>query len=423
MQQKSNLSHQQRTNSGIRVQSRDQLPPFIPKRAPTPSHATKSNGPKPKAGFTLASTGDDDDDEDWISSESGAATPNHHQDSDSDPDSGPETPIEQPNVFEAPRPQVSRHQSSHSDAQGRTGAQTPLPRVDTARPSDYDSRASVPQPRPAPAASTLPPPIMQVEQNTFVQPQLHQNQYRHQQNHRFSTGPIMESHSAVTSPSSPSRPATKRQSSTRPPSMHGSMTGKLDHSSLRPHPLIRGDSYGQPNFVPKPAPLAPLTVTPEISSSPPSSIHESIHYRDPSSPRRSTSPSSPNNPYVPNFTRRTSISSARSVATLPVSSSSVTFTTREREPKSFLDRTRTLSTISSSSSSAALSSLTHIPAVSRPPTPQLISFFPPVNPHVNTEAIHPLLPVPYLSNHLTIVAHRTPIRESFDRVMRAKLGR
>lgn len=59
-------------------------------------------------------------------------------------------------------------------------------------------------------------------------------------------------------------------------------------------------------------------------------------------------------------------------------------------------------------------------AGTRPASPQAIAFFPPVNPHANIEAIHPLLPGPYLHNHLTVLARRTPIRESFDRVMRAK---
>ena len=39
------------------------------------------------------------------------------------------------------------------------------------------------------------------------------------------------------------------------------------------------------------------------------------------------------------------------------------------------------------------------------------------------EAIHPLLPPPYLSAHLTVLAYRNPIAESYDRVIRAKQRR
>jgi hypothetical protein len=36
------------------------------------------------------------------------------------------------------------------------------------------------------------------------------------------------------------------------------------------------------------------------------------------------------------------------------------------------------------------------------------------------EMIHPLLPGPYLNNHLTVLARRNPIKESFDRVIQAR---
>jgi hypothetical protein len=50
----------------------------------------------------------------------------------------------------------------------------------------------------------------------------------------------------------------------------------------------------------------------------------------------------------------------------------------------------------------------------------MIAFFPPANPHVRVDDIHPLLPPPYVTNHLTVLARRTPIRDAFDRVVRAR---
>ncbi|KAJ7188502.1 hypothetical protein C8R46DRAFT_1054897 [Mycena filopes] len=50
----------------------------------------------------------------------------------------------------------------------------------------------------------------------------------------------------------------------------------------------------------------------------------------------------------------------------------------------------------------------------------MIAFFPPANPHLRVDDIHPLLPPPYVPNHLTVLARRTPIGEAFDRVVRAR---
>jgi len=131
------------------------------------------------------------------------------------------------------------------------------------------------------------------------------------------------------------------------------------HSLNKPHPLIRGTSYSHL------APLAPVAVTTSPTSSSPTSTH-SEHPPD----------------------RRLSFSS--------------------------VERVRVQS---------AMSSLAQLPAVTRPPSPQTVVFFPPNNPHNNLENIHPLLPAPYLHNHLTTLARRTPIRESYDRVIKAKYGR
>lgn len=36
------------------------------------------------------------------------------------------------------------------------------------------------------------------------------------------------------------------------------------------------------------------------------------------------------------------------------------------------------------------------------------------------ETMHPLLPPPYLSAHLTVLAWRNPLAESYERVVKAK---
>jgi len=173
---------------------------------------------------------------------------------------------------------------------------------------------------------------------------------------------------------------------------------------VRPHPLIRGHSHGYLNLVPKPTPLAPLTI---IADQPTSAPNGQLSGSPASVKSTGASPEA--HTAFP-LQRRTSVSSARSVATLPAHSSIV-------QPSH--DRARTFSMTTTSS---ALKSLVHLPSVTRPPSPQLISFFPPVNPHINIEAIHPLLPGPYLHNHLTVLARRAPLRESYNRVIQAKMA-
>ncbi|KAJ7287383.1 hypothetical protein C8J57DRAFT_1495834 [Mycena rebaudengoi] len=271
--------------------------------APRPTQQTKQ-----RAGFHIASPGEDEDEEDWVSSESGAATPNHNNNDDND--------------------------EEDSDLESPPDDKPDLQRVPTARMSDYYT------------------PL------------------------RVDTTP-------------PARPPNPKRHSSRPTSSH-SMFNKPE---LRPHPLIRGQSFGQP-LTAKPSPLLPVAVTPQT---------------DIIGGKLSTSPTIYSSPPTSPLARRTSISSTRSAATVAV-----------LPPRAQPPRTRTLST---ASSSAAFSSLTHLPTHSRPPTPQMIAFFPPANPHVHVDAIHPLLPPPYIHNHLTVLARRTPIRESFDRVLKARQAR
>ncbi|KAK0213042.1 hypothetical protein DFS33DRAFT_91976 [Desarmillaria ectypa] len=213
-------------------------------------------------------------------------------------------------------------------------------------------------------------------------------------------------------------PSESASGSTSPRSKHHSRPSSVYSVSskhLRPHPLIRGQTHGPSGIQSKPAPLAPLTVIPDstsqLSSSVPnvSSLNNLTDRHAPTSPVSSlTAPPSPNAPLATQSPfRRSSVSSARSVSTLPV-------TTSVKEARMKPDRHRTLSTISSSSSIAALSSLVHLPVT----TSHRISLFPPIDEDVGK--IHPLLPPPYAENHLQFLAHRSPLRTSYDRVMRAK---
>lgn len=382
---------------------------------PPPPPLQKPLNGKSKPGFTIASTSenaDDDDDDEWVSSESGAATPSH-------PDSTSDTSSE----TDGDPPAAVTHPTIHSDIIDHHE----LTRVDTARPFDFEPPRrdySTPKPVTPLQSSTQRPPQLPMISRCPTQPEL-----------------IREKTIATTAPVSRHSPRLSSKRHSRPPSTH-SISSRAEQP-LRPHPLIRGQSYGHVNVIlPKPAPLAPLTVIPNTEmahSSPPngtshesgssSSGHQQHHL--------SSSPTSmkTSSPILPDLTsstshRRTSFSSTGSINTIPIHSTTSLTAQHPAQVYRTHDRTRTLSALSSSSSSAALSSLTHLPYVlshTRPPspTPHTISFFPPVNPqHANAiEGIHPLLPSPYLSNHMTVLARRTPIRESFDRVARARSGR
>lgn len=222
----------------------------------------------------------------------------------------------------------------------------------------------------------------------------------------FAESRVMETRSANTSPVNRTHhPSYKRLSMTRPPSTH-STTSKPE-VPLRPHPLIRGQSFGQGvPMTPKVVPLTPLTVTSEASPA-------SSPGRDPTE-KLSTSPSSVKTTYAEY--RRTSVSSVRSVTTLP---------SQPQIQAHFIGRThdrhRTLSSMSSTSSSSvqALSSLAYLPTT-RPSTPQYTAHFPPASISAGFETVHPLLPPPYLSAHMSILMHRSPLKESYDRVIAAR---
>ncbi|KZT26818.1 hypothetical protein NEOLEDRAFT_212915 [Neolentinus lepideus HHB14362 ss-1] len=391
-----------RTNSKQRVRSKEQIQPVILKKHAPLTHDIKPRAGKHKVDFSIASPSSDDDDDEWVSS--GAPS---RQDSDAETDKVSQvvrTPVatrppqQLPSPPPQPRIELSRPQPPPPlpkiDALGldTPRAESSLSRVPTAQPNE--SLAQV-----APARVPSAPP-------------------RFEEHGEAQQEPYLDDRSKTPTSLSHNRSASKRQSSqftmSRPPSMY-SITSRGD-GPLRPHPLIRGHSYGQGIQPLKPTPLAPLTVTADTASaklssstSPPSSMVGKFA-SSPSSPESVGSPSQAS-------LRRTSISSARSVATLPSS-----VAPSHTAGRSGHDRHRTLSTISSSStgSMAVLSSLAHnhLPPASRPATPSFVSHFPPPPP--NIESIHPLLPPPYLTTHLTVVAYRNPIQESFDRVDRAK---
>ncbi|EKM80815.1 hypothetical protein AGABI1DRAFT_112542 [Agaricus bisporus var. burnettii JB137-S8] len=370
------------------------------KKAPSVSGAAqqKSKANKPNAGFTITQSGDGEEDEDdWVSS-SGAQTPNQNE-SDSDTASDTDTVPRESAV------QLQHAQHGHGHQRQQTWTQEPLPRVETARQADFTAvaqsngvaRQKPPIQTPFPTTNADPPVISDRSSQSV------QHKRPAMQRHR-SSDLSTESNHTLPEP----RPGnhSKRLSVTRPPSTH-SISSRSDN--MRPHPLIRGHSQGFLNPVLKPSPLAPLTVITDQPSSAPdngfSTSPESIKTAITSPTGYSTDLSQG---------RRGSVSSIRSVSTLPVQGAG--FSSRSQ------DRIRTLSTKSMNTSTTALSSLSHLPSVTRPSSPQQISFFPPVNPHLNTEAIHPLLPGPYLNNHLTVLARRMPLRESYDRVIQAKLA-
>lgn len=214
-------------------------------------------------------------------------------------------------------------------------------------------------------------------------------------------------------------PTRRRYLPKRNPLLRNSSHGeyKVD---MPPHPLIRGQSF---QISLKPKPLAPLTVNPEAiqaqittsptstrgrySSTSPTSMFHSMTLQTPTSAHPDNRPS-----------RKSSISSLHSVATLPVPSPSRMVGMRSKS-----DRTRTLSTISNSSSSAALTSLNALPTMSRPGTPPLVVHFPIENRRDGAEGIHQLLPPPIRSAHLMFVARNNSLNDSLERVTRARAGR
>ncbi|KAH8996403.1 hypothetical protein EDB86DRAFT_2917918 [Lactarius hatsudake] len=423
------------------------VPSAAPRRAAT--NPPPSRGGKPKAGFTIAaSTVASDDEDEWVSSESGAATPLDDASGD-EGGSGKKTPQE----LQSPTTPVDPAGNGQNAAfvpstTPRAEPTQPRPRVQTngftVRPPPVAAPAArIPSPSQHPQQeqephhhqqpkypSTQPPGT---PQDVTQQPSPLQQARRppphilDQQPHtRSPTSSPPRTPEAVprvsgarTEPPTPTSPRSDRHSSGKArPASTRSLIADHNHA-LRPHPLIRGQSFGHGH-------LAPLKVTPDaaqvqLSSSPPyhaaSSSPTSI--RTVHTPPQATTGSPGTHFSSAIFRRRPSTSSARSVSTLPVL----------QQPLTPVERARTTSTLSTASSSTVLSSLAHFPhtrgssaasaaaaaaaaaaatAVSTAQTPPLNSHH-----HAQPETVHTLLPPPYW---------RSPIRESHARVRGGRRG-
>lgn len=348
-----NAQQHSRTGSSSRVASKEAL--CAQPQHPPPNQRQHNNKGK---NFTFASASAEDDDDEWVSSESGAATPNS-------PHSGmgrSQTPVEQRAITDFNR--LTIDELTHRPETPRAQHIPPsLSRVSTIRGSESQ------------VASTV------HHEERIAHPRLPITESRYTETRSETSSPV-------------NRTRYARLSSTRPPSMH-TVTGRSD-AHLHPHPLIRGQPLGP--IAPRLEPLAPLTVTSEASS-----------VQTSTSPTLSASPSSVKTTYAEPFNnRRTSVSSVRSVTTLP---------SQSYHPGKGHYRDRTLSSMSSTSSTSvqALASLAHLPTT-RPSTPQYTAYFPPASLSVYLEAVHPLLPPPYLNTHMFVLTQRSPLKESWDRV-------
>lgn len=447
-----------RTGSTVRVQSREHVPSAAPRRAATNPLPSRVSG-KPKPGFTIAaSTVGSDDEDEWESSESGAATP--LDDLSSDEGSGKKTPQEQQSP-PTPVDPAGQRGGKGQNAAAFVPSITPRaePTQGQARPRVQTNGFTVRQPPIAAPAARIPsppkpPPKQQQQQEPYRAPQpkrpssqptdalqhvTQSSQPRRPsahildqpQTHSPSSSPPRTPEAVVprisgarTEPPTPTSPRSDRHSHSsgkdRPASTR-SLIVPADHiHALRPHPLIRGQSFGHGH-------LAPLKVTPDaaqvqLSSSPP--FHAAS--TSPNSIRTVHTPS-PSTHFSSALFRRPSTSSAHSVAALPI---------LHQQPLTPVERARTTSTLSANSSSSAFSSLTHLPtnkrassaaaaaaaaaAVATAQTPPLVVHFPSQNAHTLPETVHTLLPPPYVTPHFTILQWRCPVRESHTRVARAR---
>lgn len=412
------------------MQAREQVTGAPPRRT---THLHPPRGGKPKGGFMIAaSTVGSDEEDEWVSS--GAATPMGDASGDEGP--GKKTPQEMSPA--TPVDLVGQRAKGQNPALGpgttpRAEATQPQPRPrvqtngftptrpphvtappaqlsDPSEPSQYPQQewdpyrqqprnghpqldttqhAPFPQSRQLPTASHIP------GQTVFPKPLVRTPES------------TPEVGGVRTEPPTPTSPRSDHYSTgrVRPPSTRSLVA---EHA-LRPHPLIRGQSFGHGH-------LAPLKVSSDaaqaqLSSSPPPGRSPSS---SPPSIRKVHTPvlsASPGRHFSSSIFRRPSMSSTHSAATLPV------------QPLTPVERTRTLSMLSATSSSAALSSLAHLPTRGILATPQntpLVVHFPPQGPHTHPETVHALLPPPYVTPHFTVLQWRSPICESHDRVARAR---
>ncbi len=385
-----------RTGSTVHVQAaREQVTAPAPRRT---THLQPPRGGRPKAGFTIAaSTVGSDEEDEWVSSESGAATPMDDASGDEqNPALVPGT-TSRAEVTQ-PRPRVQTNGFVPTRPTHITVPPTrlsDLPETSQYPPQEWDpyrqqpdtaKPAPLPKSRQPPTSSHIPDQIITSTSKPLVR--------------TLESTPVVGG--ARTEPPTPTSPRSEHNSTGR---VRPSSTRSLiaDHA-LRPHPLIRGQSFGHGH-------LAPLKVSSDaaqaqLSSSPPPGRSAST---SPPSIRTIHTPvqsASPGRQFSSSIFRRPSTSSSHSAATLPV------------QP-----RARTISALSATSSSAALSSLSHLPtrgAVATSQNAPLVVHFPPQSAHTHPETVHALLPPPYVTPHFTVLQLRSPICESHERVARAR---
>lgn len=347
-------------NGHHRPLSKEYLATLQPKRSQTP---TRRHPLGAKTDFAIARSDDTEEEDEWVSSESAPATPARHSDD------------EEAVVIEQP-PKTSNTTLINDHIESATPrANNPISlRIEPTQSSSLYNRTT-----------------------------------------DTSTPELQVSHTRQVRSEAPS-PTHKRHSNKRNSLYHDPYIHTERMSEMPRHPLIRGQSYQGPL---KPPVLAPLTVNSEavsgqISASPP----HTRSGRSPPSPASLLSPTSMRSPVLSQYapsTRRTSISSSQSVATLPALTSNI----KPTYSKSSRDRLRTIS----SASSAALTSLSALPTMSRPTTPPFVMHFPPDLTSNASRPSHPLLPQEYVQNHFTMLNSRSLLHESYDRVMRSKGSR
>lgn len=433
--------------SNSRVRSKDQIT-ITHKRA----HAPPSNKGKQqqaqqrpqRPNFSIARSDDTtDSDDEWVSSESGAATPQVCPVVDADRLADDRVAItdDHETVMAAGRqraidgllPPEKNKINGGNNIHGKTDRAlnglddvtssrveldaSGLARVETARPNaNVATVAAPPDSTPRQEDDMSPPPVVRVQaQSTPTTPVPASPPLPVAEQPTAKAPPVRQVRSEAPSPTQlRQKSAAKRTTLVRHTTTHGDV--KRD---MPPHPLIRGQSYHGAAL--KPARLAPLIVNSEAAQA-----HLAA---SPSTPSRTDSPSYISGSFRDSPTavssssqdrilsRKNSVSSLHSVTTLPAPASS-RFVGGWGKP----DRTRTLSTLSTSSSSAALTALSTLPTMSRPSSPPLVVRFPAEGRRDPNEGFHQLLPPQYLATHMTALAKYNPLYDSYERVMRAKHG-
>ena len=378
------------------MESRERIAALQQKRARTPVAKGKQRQGQGAKGLTIAQSRDDEeDDNEWISSESGAATPQNVEleDTSSATDKNMMSPHADLTNGVADRLTNGVEELTTPRAE----VQLELTCVDTARPD------SSPTSRVQTQGQAQPPVVRIQPQTTPSFPELPSPTPTEPSEQM----PVRHTRSEAPSPSDlRHKPTPKRH-----PLIRHSSNYAGSKVEMPPHPLIRGKSLQGSAL--KPAALVPLYVNNESAQAQllafPSSRSASTTYQSFYQSPSETSTISGDRL----LSRKGSISSLHSIATLPAPS-------RLNSSRTKGDRTQTLSSISTSSSSAALTALNMLPATSRPGTPPMIVRFPYSSKRDAHDAYHHLLPPPYLASYMSLSNKYNPLLDSYERVMRAK---